>query len=89
MALVHLGIRADEPSLTLEGFAVEGPVTQTEVEKKGRSGKAGYKVVEGGIASGTSTVVVQGVTYSSAEVGASCDVRRYSPTRPGDKLTKT
>jgi len=36
---------------TLEGYVVEGTIDQTEVEKKDKSGKAGYKVVEGEIAS--------------------------------------
>lgn len=44
---------------TLEGYVIEGTVDQTEVEKKDRSGKAGYKIVEGEIASEKSTETKQ------------------------------
>ncbi len=44
---------------TLEGYVVEGTVDQTDVEKKDKSGKAGYKIVEGGIKSEKSTETKQ------------------------------
>jgi hypothetical protein len=44
---------------TLEGYVIEGTIDQTEVEKKDKSGKAGYKIVEGGIASEKSTETKQ------------------------------
>lgn len=38
----------------LEGSIVEGAIDQTEVEKRAKGGKAGYKIVEGSAASETS-----------------------------------
>lgn len=40
---------------TLEGYVTEGSIDQTEVEKSDRTGKAGYKIVEGKIASERAT----------------------------------
>lgn len=44
---------------TLEGYVAEGTIDHTEVEKSDRSGKAGYKIVEGEIASEKSTETKQ------------------------------
>jgi len=44
---------------TLEGYVTEGTIDQIEIEKKDRSGKAGYKIVEGEIASEKSTETKQ------------------------------
>ena len=51
---------------TIEGYIVEGAIDQTEVEKKDKSGKAGYKIVEGGIASEKSTETKQKLAVTDA-----------------------
>jgi len=50
----------------LEGYTVEGPIEQTEAEKKGIGGKAGYKVIEAEKASETSTETKRRLTMTEA-----------------------
>lgn len=45
----------DDFLATIAGHITEGSIDQTEYEKKGKGGKAGYKIVEGEIASEKST----------------------------------
>ena len=45
----------DDFLATIIGHITEGPIDQTEIEKKGKGGKAGYKIVEGEIVSEKST----------------------------------
>jgi hypothetical protein len=51
---------------TLEGSIVEGPIDQTEVEKREKGGKAGYKIIEGSAASEASTETKQKLAVTDA-----------------------
>ena len=51
---------------TLEGYVVDGAIDQTEVEKRGRSGEAGYKIIKGEVASTKSTETRQRLAITDA-----------------------
>lgn len=51
---------------TIEGFIEEGPIDQTEIEKKNKSGNANVKIVEGKIASETATETKQKLARTDA-----------------------
>lgn len=51
---------------TLEGYTTEGSISQTELKKSGKSGKGGYKIIEGGISSEKSTETKQTLAITEA-----------------------
>ena len=50
----------------LEGSVIEGPIDQTDVERKEKGGKAGYKIVEGSVGSESSTETKQKLVINDA-----------------------
>jgi hypothetical protein len=57
----------DDYLATLEGYTAEGSISQTEFKKSGKSGKGGYKFIEGGLSSekGTETKKTLAVTEAA------------------------
>jgi len=56
----------DDYLAALEGYVINSTIDQTETEKKDVSGKAGYKIVEGGIATEKSKEMKQTLAVTNA-----------------------
>jgi hypothetical protein len=56
----------DDYLATLEGHTFDGPLDRKEVKKKGKGGKAGYKVVEGQLTSESAVETKQKFTVTDA-----------------------
>ncbi len=56
----------DDYLATLEGYVVDGSIDQTETEKKDLTGKAGYKIIEGEVATEKSKEMKQTLAVTNA-----------------------